>query len=424
MTSQNGRTPINAMGFYHANGLVPAWNQAMRFAGEGGRIATLPDIVNARIATDPETSVPWNTYFTTSTAEYMGIGRSGRKILIVAHGVGPMATLEGILQVYSHEYKDKTRSRRGGRITQEEFWKLEDGFYGEVGIVELASMELWYQYPFLEFLKANQAINDLLLQHRLGPRGREYITYHMKAARQFHRLEHGKDIENPYILRMGDASNCGYMYYPLEDGMAFAHVVSVSSLMNVSHQSEYRCPSMACDIDLHEWWNGTRLCGVRANGQITDIHPGISPHDCIRQHWTSLLRPTQLKTSTRSFSALMKIGEDWFAQYPKKGEGLDTHAPEFKVTSIAPVGELVTLRTTVGGYHGLFRYGVKEIKAIAPPEANAYSVEGDISIVWTDGNPTHHEVAVQFYKVDVDTSQRIIHPDTLANDFDLLMRFV
>jgi hypothetical protein len=125
----------NAMGFHHSDGFVPAWKQAIKFAGEHGRIGTMLDVVDARLAADIN-SFPWNTYFTTTSAEYFGYSKGGVRILIVAHGIGPMSTLEGILKAYSYEYKDKERNRRGGRIPQSEFQKLEDGFYGEVSVVE------------------------------------------------------------------------------------------------------------------------------------------------------------------------------------------------------------------------------------------------------------------------------------------------
>src|SRR3989344_1320951 len=124
---------IPAMAFYHPDGLVAAWKQASRFAGDEGRIATLPDIIDARLATKPG-SVPWERYFTTRSAEYVGKSRGGNRIIVVAHGVGPMATLDGVIETYKWHYSDKNRDRRGGRITEEEFHNLESGRYGPVAV--------------------------------------------------------------------------------------------------------------------------------------------------------------------------------------------------------------------------------------------------------------------------------------------------
>ena len=116
----------NAMAFYHRDGLTAAWQQAMMFAEKDGRIATMPDIVAARLQAKPSASV-WDKYYTTLTAEYVGYSRGGNLVLVVAHGIGPMATLEGIQKAYSWQYNDKSRNRRGGRITEKEFLDLVDG---------------------------------------------------------------------------------------------------------------------------------------------------------------------------------------------------------------------------------------------------------------------------------------------------------
>src|SRR5690606_9287292 len=114
---------------------------------------------------------------------------------------------------------------------------------------------------------------------------------------------------------------------------------------------------------------------VRQDATVVDIHPGVDVHERIQKNWRSLMRPTRLNIPPSSFFALMKMGRDWFTQYPKKGERMDTYEPEFQVTSIKRVGRRTTFRTTIGGYHGFFKYGIKEVEAIAPPGANAYSVE-------------------------------------------------
>ena len=52
----------STMAFYHEDGLIPAWKQAQRFAGTGGRIATMQDIADLRIATGPG-EAPWEQHF-------------------------------------------------------------------------------------------------------------------------------------------------------------------------------------------------------------------------------------------------------------------------------------------------------------------------------------------------------------------------
>lgn len=128
MKTQEKRSGLlgNALAFYHKNGFVPAFKQAMQYAGHAGRIGTMLDWVDARLATPPyeklgmyDTSnpTPWDQYYTTMSAEYVGISKGGIKILVVAHGIGPMATLDGVVEAYRHHYSDKTRQTEGGRIS-------------------------------------------------------------------------------------------------------------------------------------------------------------------------------------------------------------------------------------------------------------------------------------------------------------------
>ncbi len=193
----------NSMAFYHADGFVPAYKQAIQFAGKDGRIATMPDVVDARLASGVNDE-PWKRYYTTVSAEYFGYSRGGVRILIVAHGVGPMATLEGIQQAYSFQFKDKSRNKRGGRITNEQFHDLEDGKHGEVQIVEFDPIISRYRYPFLEHLTLEDALVEPLLKARLGSRAEEYLMHHAGMATLVHLEKHGKLIPNPYILEMGE----------------------------------------------------------------------------------------------------------------------------------------------------------------------------------------------------------------------------
>ena len=431
------------MGFYHEDGFVPAWKQATRFAKKSGRLGVLPDIVDARLTTGLG-DVPWETYFTTLTAEYMGISKGGTRILIVAHGIGPMSTLDGILNAYGHEFKDKSRSRRGGRITSQEFLDLESGKFGEVEIIPIDLIMNRYKYPFLEILTTDQALWDPLLRARLGPRAEDYIEHHASLAREWHMQQTGVDPENrfslpdwerhldrrralhaqmwqetsdPFIIKMGDAVNCSYEHVKLEDGMAFGHLLSIGALMHMCHEGK---ESLVCDVDCHEWWNGVRLLGIREGADLGSIHRGADVGELLVHNWRSLMRPVEGSVAI-GFVRIFQFGGRMFTQYPKVGERMDTHKPEFLVTSIRHVGEPVQFRTTIGGYHGFFKYGIKEVETIAPPEANAYDLVGDISMT---EDQKHHEAMIQFYRIEADTSQRLIREKDLANDFETLMQLV
>lgn len=423
---------INAMGFYHSDGFIPAWKQAVKFAGEHGRIGTMLDVVDARLASDTK-GFPWNTYFTTTSAEYFGYSKGGVQILIVAHGLGPMSTLEGIQNAYSHEYKDKERNRRGGRIPQSEFRKLEDGFYGDVSVVEFDPILTRYEYPFLSYLTASQVLTEPLMTARLGSRAAAYVNHHAALARKYHEEEHGRTINDPHLFQMADPGNCHYStggfsghpraYRQLDKGDgALAHLLSTGALANVSHQSKHGLSSLANDMGCHEWWNGVRLLGIRNGERVDSVHRGFgSISGLIFENWMKLMRPVSEPVEQEKLYPLIRRGNVMFTQYSKQGAGLDTAEPEHLVTSADLVGNPVQFVTETMGYHGFFKYDKRDVEKMMPGGANAYDLVGDPECIWTDGNPDHQKCMVQFYRVEVDTSKRLVKADTLENDYNLLM---
>lgn len=456
------QTAVKTMAFYHENGLVPAWEQAMRFAGEGGRIATLPDIIETRLNTRPG-DAPWEMYFSTLSAEYFGYGASGKPILIVAHGIGPMSTLKGILKAYSYEYNDKERNHRGGRISQEEFLALERGDYGPVSIVDLAEYVFLYDYPFMEVINSRVAKDDMLLKARLGPKAAEYIDCHTEHAVQWHleqkyiapenrynfdnweehlarrRLAHHRDARTdwagPYILHNEDAANCSYGFRDwhknneyvhalhLHGGGPLAHLLSIGGLVNLHHVVEkygtrHSHESLVSDISCHEWWNGVRIAAIRPDeSNLHGIHPGFDVRKTLRDHWQELMKPVS-KPRPIGFCMLMKIGDQWFTQYPKKGERMDTHEAEYRVISVEPIGQAVEFKTT--SYHSVFfKYGINEMSALAPIGSNAYALATEPEV---DTNPDFHRCMVQFYHIEADTTHRLVRQDKLENDYNTLVR--
>ena len=444
----------NSMAFYHPDGFIATWNQARKFAGAGGRIATMPDIVDARLATKPG-DAPWETYYTTLTAEYYGFSKTGKLILIVAHGIGPMATLNGIQKAYSWEYQDKTRRKNGGRIYQEEFWDLEAGKYGDVAIIPFEEYSKRYKYPFLQILQSSQARTDPVLAARLGPRAEEYVLAHRDASVGWHLEQAGIKPENkhglseevhrrylsrrenlhvgfadgtldPYVIGLRDAANCSYFGRDAripEKGYALAHLISTGRFCATSHDS---FESLTLDISCHEWWNGTRLVGIKSGESIaSNIQSGPDARELLHKHWKDLLEPVfPSDIKSVGFCALMQVGDQWFTQYPKQGERMDTHEPEYMVTSIEKISEPVLFRTTVGGYHGFFEFGINEVRSIAPPTANAYCFVSEPENEWNDGNPTHQKAMVQFFYIKADTSKRLMRAKKLSHDFKRMMEFL
>jgi len=469
----------------------------MRFAGENGHVATMPEIIEARLATKPG-DVPWESYFTTRSAEYVGFDRDGIKKIVVAHGIGPMATLNGIMKAYSWQYKDKSRNHRGGRISQEEFWKLLDGEYGEVYVVDFDAYNARYPYPYIQQLRFEEAFTDPLVNARLGGNAKQYLERHLEEARKWHAEQAGiqpedryhlapalgdnlkrywyqfpkklprklkkmlqKDprtytpgekktiaaflhrnsphrlfcdrirshhidlsqpFSDPFIIKLGDA---GYHYcFPIEEGKALAHLLSIGQLMECQHVedepdgSRRSYSSLVFDVAPHDWSDGTRFVGVR-KGEVNDILLGPDAYRLLQDNWQKLMKPAG--ETHVGFRTLMQLPDNtWFTQYEKRGASLDTHEPEFRVTSIEKVGEPKVFQTKVWGYYGFFKYLAKDAQTLAPVGANAYSIVGDPELV-PDSDATLQTATVQFYNIEVDSTQRVERQQDIENDFDLLM---
>jgi hypothetical protein len=422
-----------AMGFYHEKGFVPAFKQASKYAGKKGHIATIPDWVDARLGTgpykdfgyhDPSNPTPWDMYYTTMSAEYVGYSKGGRKILIVAHGIGPMATLDGCLAAYRWEYDDP-RNKNGARISADEFLKLESGVYGKVEIVDLEMYIRSMKYPFIEHLRASQALCDPVLKARLGPKAVQYIKCHTAYAMQYHAEVHKRKITDPYILEVRGPGEYWVEHHKIEDGLAYAHLLSVGAVMLSHHQSEYDVPSWMSDTHTHDWSDGTRLIGVR-EGSITGVGKGPDPYRLLRSNWKQLMEPSGIKAPfPGAFHVLTQLtDETWFTQVDKMGDGMDNGEPEFLVTSIKPIGEPVQFFTDVRHYHGFFKYAKSEVRAVMPPGANAYALVGDPENVWEGGNPVKQTCMAQPYRVEIDHTRRLVREKTLANNYERMMELM
>lgn len=432
----NDQTNSGAMAFYHEKGFVPAFKQAIHYAGHAGRVGTMLDWVDARLATPPYEKLgmhdaseptPWDQYYTTMSAEYVGISKGGTKILIVTHGVGPMATLDGVVEAYRHHYGDETRQTEGGRISMEEFRKLESGGYGDVGVVDLDAYVRDRRYPFIETLRFSEALTDPVLKARLGPKAIEYIERHASHAIRYHRDEQERTIVNPYVMGVEGPGRYWVKDVLPEEGLAYAHLLSVGAIMN-SYVSgdENRVSSWISEVSTHGWYDGTRLIGIR-EGASVHIDKGPDPYRLLRKHWRDLMVPTGNKRPLPGgFHTLMQLPDGtWFTEDHKPGGAMDNGRPEYLVTSIDPIGEPVRFYTPVRHYHGFFKYSKSEVRRLVKPlGGNAYALVGDPDNVWKDGNPVEQTCLAQPYRVEIDYTRRLMREDDLANDFDRMMELI
>lgn len=459
--------------FYHQDGLVPAWNFAKRYAGRSGHVATLPELIELRLGTEPGTEdSPWENWYTSSSAEYVGVGADGRVKIIVAHGVGPMATIDGIKAAYKWQYGDKTRSRRGGRITAQQFLDLEAGKYGSVKSVNIfRSMRhsaddlrpdvvnvldfqdyLDFQQMFQAFrlasggrahpyLSAPRANYDPLLRFRLGPKGDAYLLKHEELAKAFHKEEHPNagikwarefdDSPFPFITEVDWASNCPvtqvknskrpydeWEWEPRvpEEGYAFAHLLSLDRLTH-THTSEVGVVLLSSP-GIHEWSNGAKFVSVPRRASLgRGVIKSPDASQLLRERWEHFMEPVSSDYEPVRPFLLRSFKGEWFAVYPKKfpdQQCMDSGDLEFRCQSVELVGRKDTFTTDDDFF---LRYSLQEIRSIIPDGANAYeitNVSGKDSLGLTT-------VTVRFYRADVDLTRHLPKVDVLARDYGRLM---
>lgn len=133
---------VRALAFHHEKGYEAQKTLALDFAGEGGRIATMEDIVHARLHS-PYGSFTWWGIFITSSRLYAGTAKDGRQLLAFVHGGGPEPFRIGKLRRYAGADYDRLRDSDADRqelvVEQEDFEALIAGTYGDVSVIDLGT---------------------------------------------------------------------------------------------------------------------------------------------------------------------------------------------------------------------------------------------------------------------------------------------
>lgn len=444
------------MAFYHADGFIPSYRFAGTFAGDNGRVATMPDIWDIRLATlekalkvdwryirTPPECAPWEQYFTTMSAEYCGLSRAGNPIIIVAHGIGPMRDLDHVVKAYRYQFRDKERNIRGGLIERDEFLRLESGEYGDVHVIDLTAYRRRYQYAFISDVSYDEAMTDPLLKARLGPRWEECIEAQQAISQKWHEENSEEEeqrlmnwsVTNPRPPKiLGAKNNMNFSYILLDkhrdsfeemtpDGSyAMAHLLSMGGigvLRYSGNDADY--PGVVSETSCHSWYDGTRMVGIRAGAGPRDIHPGPADMDMrIRRKWKKIgvkVGARDTAPRVRVFSRLTDDRE--FATYLTDDKVMQSGEPEFKVVSAKELG-VADFTTRVEGYHGLYRFDPADVRRIAPPNANAFVIH-EPQIDWEDGNPVSHSAQVTFYDAVVDTALRIPRVREVMKNYKLMM---
>lgn len=393
---------------------------ARKFAGDGGRIATMVDVAHTRRVSDPDELI-WQRPIITSSAEYFGRSALGTPLIIVAHGVGPMADDSGIFE--STFGAPAGLAQKGGVISQEEFLRLESGAYGPVDVVPLASV--WKRKnPFQECITAEQAMEDPLIRARLGEMCDYYLAHHNAISVAWARGEHGTSRGHECMLMNRDPHHGGYLAKEPDGTFASAHLLSISGLVEYRHGhwgDDRRHVCLTSFLSCHEWGDEGWVVGYRG-GHVLRPHPGPGiVRDRFAKVWQRLLKsgPPPLPTARR-IHALMDVGGMLFTRYESSGCGPDGGEPEFPVSNAARTGTVTFNFPTADGDYRHPRIDAAVIKAAAPHGVNAFRIT-DVRPSWKGSEATHHVVKVDYYRIEVGYRMRVPPMAKLREDFDLLL---
>lgn len=280
-----------AMSFYGEN-LATSFDFAERFAGREGHVATMPEIMSLRAATPLNKRVtlpwsdPWRAWYKTTTAEYMGFTAGGVPIIIVAHGIGPMATSGRIKYVYRR--REKGYNARQCAISLKQFRQLEAGKFGAVTIVPLEDVTKLDDLAFWHAADIERAEKDKLLQARLGPNWRTVMT---RLANQTRAEKLKFAGANPRVVRIEDNN----YERQTPDDLPQAHLLSTGQVTQNHQEGEV---NLQIAVYLSDSLGANRFVGVRPGWAGTQLHqgPALLDDPAVLKLIVSRGHPTNLRT--------------------------------------------------------------------------------------------------------------------------------
>lgn len=402
----NGQQSLNA-----------AFLSGARFDRRRPRIASLPDIIDARLCA-PDWSRVWNRDFTTFSTEFVGLSRQGNLVVAVAHDLGPLIDRAEELKPGDPEIDADCR------LDQQDFLNLIDGLYGDIAIIDLKEYRRRYRLPFQEPLSLEQAVEDPLALARLGPKAASYLMRQLEISQKWIRESGHYAFSNRCVLKLTDAADFNYCW--TEDAPTpVGHFLDISTLYSERHchwDGADRHDSCLTEIGCRANGSEARVIGMRGGGELTRVHPGeelLLPG--LSRHWRRLARPNDQPPAPflHLYSLTCHDGL-WFTQHPRPGATWEGGEPEFPVEKIGePTRMLLQMCIRDGEPEPVISHGL--VAKLAPPWFNAYHVPEEPWKVWKGDVPTHLAAWIDLYRVSVWTGCRIPPLTELRADFDLLL---
>jgi hypothetical protein len=405
---------VTSRSFFNDIGFAQSWNTARAFAGDTGRVATMKDIVQARASNDTNKEV-WNRYYTTTSAEYIGLSKGGVPLAVVTHGNGPLLTPEDWTKAY--EQVEGFHPQHNGYIDIANFY--------DVSIIDLSSYAPGGNRKFREYRTIDEALNDPWTVARMGndlslaesylqkiidssiienPQGASDIIF-------AHEIGHGA------LLPCGDDWESICIQKTLSNGereLAAARLLSISQLSNIHGVDKQGRVALLTEIDHHGRSNGSRFVGMRGNAH-SDINEGSDVSELARN---SPEKITVHHTGEESgkFEQLLEHSGKLYVQTRKHGCIMDSGYPLHHLKSSRKIADVVSIHLGDPASPFFFKYDNADVVNHAPEGANAFLT------VSKHQDDRGQGVDVQFYQIEADYQTRILGRDEVYADIDLLVK--
>jgi len=408
---------MNNLAFIHEN-FISSLFSALEVAEKMKvKVATFPDLVKMRINNDTESFV-WNRWLTPLTTIYLGKYQD-KRLIVVAHHLGPLTTKERMLEwsVSGNKDEGSTREKYGyeglPKVTQQEFNDLVEGKFGEVTIIDFEP----YRQKFLPHLKghhvlAKNALRDPVLRALFGVETEEYVAKHLEISTAYAIEGHKEVNAGEKIFEFGLRDRYGWHVFTESKGN-FPDEQPIGLFLTFGNPSHYANHdlSISTEIRTHEDLGYARFVVLNSENGVSDDIMDVDFNS--KKHWKQCL--VKSEEVVPDFFILSEKDKQLFTVYPKDGNRMDDDQIMFKVTHSKRIGKPTSFKTLTYGSPFL-KYHIDEVKVIAPVGANAYMICGDIA----PGEIA--TVPVKFYKVEIDQALRVLRDEEVINDLPLLLK--
>lgn len=410
---------VRAQAFHHQDGHEAQRKLALSFAGPDGRLATMEDIVDVRLA-QPTSHWAWGNSFVTNSWLYYGLF-NGRPCFVIAHAGGTIPIAKQDL--FSPETGKQVSFSSDLCITQTQFEQLARQALHPDAPPTIKFIDLLvYENPARGSNGSNaytfdEALQDQIIRAVFGRRGSELLTRQRDEAHAWLRGHVSEDeLERATVIRnmMFIYSKSSWRRNLLADDYAPRAYPLVLERAYFLSEHDDRSTHILGHVEIcastYEQFGGAAhfLVGIRDREPINDIVPEFR-HLLrgIKRHWEHFVEPTAPGDAVASLAQVTPPQPPYFLE--RYGEALFTDTrgdrpysqEQYFVRTAKPVGEKQRLRFMATKKRDVWSVDTRgEAAKQLPLGANAILLSNSS---WGKAEERELEVDVEFFSAELDT---------------------